>query len=142
MPQTVPLPHSASTQELEIRSVLVLEDDVNQALALKVMLETAGFMVTTVENGVDGLHEIMGFDFDAIVCDMMMPKMPGEMFYLAVSRAKPHLCKRFVFITGYGDDQKISEFIDRVQGHVLHKPLSEEELVRMVSRAAELDRAA
>jgi CheY-like chemotaxis protein len=140
MSQTEPLSQEASSQELEIRSVLVLEDDVQQALLLKAILEDEDFMVTTVEHGVDGLREIMAFDFDAIVCDMMMPKMPGDMFYLAVSRAKPHLCQRFVFITGYVDDPKINEFMERVHGHVLHKPLKPDDLVRTIKRVAELGR--
>jgi len=140
MSQTDSSPQEASSQELEIRSVLVLEDDVQQAILLKAILEGADFMVTTVENGVDGLREVMAFDFDVIVCDMMMPKMPGDMFYLAVSRAKAHLCSRFLFITGYTDDEKINEFIQRVHGHVLHKPLRPDDLVRMVKRVAELPR--
>lgn len=133
-------PQGGSTQELDIRSVLVLEDDMGQALLLKAVLEEEGFMVTTVENGVDGLREVMAFDFDAIVCDMMMPKMPGDMFYLAVSRTKAHLCGRFVFITGHVGDQKVTEFIERVHGHVLYKPLRPDDLVRTVKRVAELGR--
>lgn len=140
MSQTESSPQEASTQELEIRSVLVLEDDVNQAILMKAILEGADFMVTTVENGVDGLREVMVFDFDAILCDMMMPKMPGDMFYLAVSRAKPHLCSRFVFVTGHAGDPKVTEFIERVHGHVLHKPVRPDDLVRTVKRVAEIPR--
>ena len=126
----------ASSTELEIRSILLLEDDVELALALKSQLEARDFMVTTVENGVDGLREILALDFDAIVCDLMMPKMSGDIFYAAVSRAKPQLCKRFVFITGQGEDPKLAEFIQKVHGLVLHKPFTEEELVQMIEKAA------
>jgi len=122
--------------ELQIRSVLLLEDDVELALTLKALLEERDFMVTTVENGVDGLKEIMAFDFDAIVCDMMMPKMPGDMFFLAVSRAKPQLCKRFVFITGHGDDSKVTEFMEKINGLVLRKPVQSDDLVKMINVAA------
>jgi hypothetical protein len=44
------------------------------------------------------------------------------MFYLAVERTKPHLCKRFIFMTGHRGDPKIDEFIRRVKGLMLWKP--------------------
>ncbi len=113
--------------------MLLLEDDAELAMHLKSQLEAGGFLVTTVNNGAEGLREVIAFDFDAIVCDMMMPKMPGDIFYVAVSRAKPQLCQRFVFITGYGSDERVAEFIERVRGVVLHKPISGEELVRTIN---------
>jgi CheY-like chemotaxis protein len=139
MPAIHPSPktENETTQELEIRSVLVLEDDVEQALLLRTVLEGSDYVVTTVENGVDGLREILAFDFDVILCDMMMPTMPGEMFYLAVSRAKPHLCKRFVFITGHAGESKVAAFLERVKGLVLHKPVRNEDLLQMINRAVE-----
>lgn len=121
-------------QQLEIRSVLLVEDDIELALNLKRLLEERDFMVTTVSNGAEGLREVMAFDFDAIVCDMMMPKMPGDMFFVAVSRAKPHMTRRFVFITGHGGDARVAEFIEKVRGVVLNKPVSGDELVRTINR--------
>lgn len=142
MPSEEPSVLQERPTELEIRSVLLLEDDVELALALKALLEARDFMVTTVTNGVDGLKEILALDFDAIVCDMMMPKMSGDIFYAAVGRAKPHLCKRFIFITGYGSDTKVTDFIQKVHGLVLHKPVASDDLVKMINRvtsAAKLD---
>ena len=127
---------TSTPKELEIRSVLLLEDDPDLAAASKGLLEERDFMVTSVNNGVDGLREILALDFDAIVCDMMMPRMPGDIFYAAVSRAKPHLCHRFVFITGHGGDPKIASFIERVRGLVLYKPVGADDLVKMILKAS------
>lgn len=130
----------ASPAKLDIHNVLLLEDDVELAAILKALLDARGFIVSTVTNGVDGLREVMAMDFDAIICDMMMPKMPGDMFYLAVSRAKPHLCERFIFVTGHSDNPKIDHFVKSVGGVVLHKPISTDELVatmrEVMNRAA------
>lgn len=112
----------------------MLEDDVELALTLKALLEGRDFMVTTVQNGADGLREILALDFDAIVCDMMMPKMPGDVFYAAVGRAKPQLCSRFIFITGHGGDPKVAAFIEKVRGLVLYKPVASDDLVRAIDR--------
>ena len=80
------------------------------------------FQVTCVPSGVEGLRQIMARDFDVILCDMVMPHVPGDMFYLAVERTKPALCKRFVFMTGYRADPKIDSFLRKTGGYVLWKP--------------------
>ncbi|HWB60974.1 MAG TPA: response regulator [Chthoniobacteraceae bacterium] len=121
------------SMNLDIKSILLLDDDIDLADTLKLLLESRNFVVTTVKNGVEGLHEVMALDFDIIMCDMMMPAMPGDMFYLAVQRTKPHLCKRFIFITGHSGNAKVDEFLKTVDAMVLSKPVNTEELVRAIS---------
>lgn len=136
MPSVDPFPIPEETRELEIRSVLLLEDNPLQVIVIRTLIEDSGFIVTAVENGVDGLREVMALDFDVIICDLMMPRMPGDMFYLAVSRAKPHLCRRFVFMTGYAHEPKVADFLAKVNGTVLHKPVSGTKLMETVRAVA------
>src|SRR5471032_2098584 len=93
-PQDAP---SQTETSHDIKSILLLDDDIDLAFTLKHLLETHNFVVTTVGNGVEGVREIMRFDFDIVMCYMMIPQMPGDMFYYAVQRTKPDLCKRFIF---------------------------------------------
>lgn len=125
---------SEPSTNLNIKSILLLDDDIDLADTLKSLLESHNFVVTTVGNGVDGVREIMRFDFDIIMCDMMMPHMPGDMFYFAVERTKPHLCPRFIFITGYPDKPEVMHFLSGLpEGVVLHKPVTDEDLIRTIS---------
>jgi CheY-like chemotaxis protein len=118
----------------DIKSILLLDDDIDLADTLKALLESHNFVVTTVGNGVEGLHEVMRFDFDLIMCDMMMPKMPGDMFYFAVERSKPQLCPRFIFITGYPDKPEVINFLRGLpDAVVLTKPVPNDELIRTIS---------
>ena len=103
-------------------TVLVLEDNAAFAEVLKETLEGQDYSVTVVPSGVEGVQKILHSDFDAIVCDMVMPNFPGDMFYRAVQNSRPHLCKRFVFISGYQDNPKVTKFIEEVRGVVLWKP--------------------
>jgi CheY-like chemotaxis protein len=121
---------SDETSELEIKSILLLDDDSELADTLKLLLESRNFVVTTVGNGVEGLREILAMDFDVIICDMLMPAMPGDMFYLAVHRAKPHLCSRFIFVTGHSGNPRVDDFLKKTDGLVLFKPVLTEDLVR------------
>jgi DNA-binding response OmpR family regulator len=126
----------------EVRRVLLLEDDRELAQLLKELLEGGPFQVETVANGSEGLKSILARDYDVIVCDMVMPGFPGEMFYLAVERTKPHLCRRFVFTTGHRADPGIDAFIRRIKGLMLWKPFQPHELfdaIKVVLRRTATD---
>lgn len=107
---------------LKTKNILILEDDVALALILKEALESQRYAVTVVPSGTEGLKQIMAGDFSVILCDMVMPNFPGDMFYLAVERIRPHLCSRFIFMTGHQGDRKIEQFIRRIRGLMLWKP--------------------
>ena len=124
---------SAGSSDLDIKSILVIDDDIELADTLKALLENHNFVVTTATNGVEGLREIMDMDFDVIICDMVMPSLPGDMFYLAVKKTKPHLCNRFLFITGHSDNPRVDAFLKQTNGLVLIKPVLTEELVPMIT---------
>jgi CheY-like chemotaxis protein len=117
------------------KRVLLLEDDADLAGHLKELLESARYLVTVVSNGAEGLQQLLAQDFDVIVCDMIMPNFPGDMFYLAVQRSRPHLCSRFVFTSGHRADPKVDLFIRSVRGLVLWKPFQPHELLEALQTA-------
>ena len=102
--------------------ILILEDDAAFAAGLKTTLETASYRVTVVPTGAEGVQQILASDFDAIVCDMVMPNFPGDMFYRAVQQSRPHLCRRFIFITGHQGNPGVVEFIKQTGCVGLWKP--------------------
>ncbi len=114
------------------KTVLILEDDVSLSLVLKEYLESFSLGVTVVSSGVEGVQKVLAKDFDAIVCDMVMPNFPGDMFYRAVERARPHLAKRFIFMTGHQGDPKIDAFIRSVRGLILWKPFQFPDLLEAI----------
>jgi DNA-binding response OmpR family regulator len=133
MPQPAAYSGLNENSELEIKSILLLDDDYELADTLKLLLESRNFMVTTVSDGAEGLREILAIDFDVIICDMMMPTIPGDMFYLAVKKLKPVLVERFLFITAHAGHPKVESFLESIDALVIHKPVLIEELVSMIS---------
>ena len=104
------------------RKVLLLEDRDDFRDVLRDYLVTRSYQVVAVNSGIEGLREIMNGFFDAILCDMLMPRMGGEMFYWAVTRVKPATRGRFIFFTGHKNNPAIDFFFRRVNARVLFKP--------------------
>ncbi|TQS40575.1 response regulator transcription factor [Cryptosporangium phraense] len=57
--------------------VLVVEDEVRLAGALKRGLQTEGFVVDVAHDGVDGLERTRQNEYDAVILDVMLPKLSG-----------------------------------------------------------------
>ena len=57
--------------------ILIAEDEVSIAKALKVMLEKNKYSVDMVHNGNDAVEYITGTSYDTIVLDIMMPGLDG-----------------------------------------------------------------
>ena len=67
--------------------ILVAEDEVTIAKALKVMLEKNKYSVDLVHNGLDALDYLTSTPYDALVLDIMMPGMDG-LSVLSAARAQ------------------------------------------------------
>jgi len=106
------------------QTVLLLEDRDDFREVLRDHLVSRFFEVTSVPSGVEGLREIMKGPFDLIICDMMMPKVGGEMFYWAVTRLRPAAGQRFIFFTGHKNNPRLEFFFKRVKATVLYKPFN------------------
>lgn len=57
--------------------VLVVEDEARMALALQRGLRAEGFAVDVAGDGESGLHRAREGDYDAVVLDIMLPKISG-----------------------------------------------------------------
>lgn len=124
---------SSEATQTDSKKILLLEDDPTFKEIIKDFLTDSGFTVVAVQNGVEGVHEVMANDFQVILTDMMMPTLPGDMFYRAVERMRPHLCERFVFMTGHRGNGKVNEFITNVNGTILTKPFHVDDLLEMIA---------
>jgi CheY-like chemotaxis protein len=72
------------------KKILILDDEPDILTALKNKLERAGYQVTAVGNGFDGLSAARRDRFDLVVSDVVMPMMDGFQFF-----------KEFKKIAGY-----------------------------------------
>jgi len=57
--------------------ILVIEDEADLLASLAKALREEGYAVDTAADGEDGLYKAESWDYDAIVLDVMLPKMDG-----------------------------------------------------------------
>ena len=57
--------------------ILIVEDEPDLLRSLALVLREEGYAVDAANNGEDGLFNVETYDYDAIVLDVMLPKMDG-----------------------------------------------------------------
>ena len=82
------------------RHVLIVDDDIQFAWSLKESLESDGYEATIVPDGALALKFVLQHHLDAVVCDLQMSGVEGDLFYATVGRTNPSLARRFIFIIG------------------------------------------
>jgi CheY-like chemotaxis protein len=111
-----------------------VEDDLELVRIYENLLGGFQYEVRTATDGTIALRSILAGDVDAILCDLKMPELDGDLFYGAVERAKPYLCNRFIFISGAVDDPKYRAFLSQTKSPVLRKPLHPATLLQELRR--------
>src|ERR1051325_227545 len=107
---------------LELRAVLVVDDDKQLASALQWILADENFLVDTAFDGEDAVLKVKAHEYDAVICDLKMPRLRGDQFYLQAKEIRPSLSDRFIFITGFAADPKIALFLTKHDVKYLVKP--------------------
>jgi PAS domain S-box-containing protein len=114
-------------------SVLLVEDGPTNRKLFKVILEEAGAVVTTAENGQIGVHLASNHRFDVVLLDMQMPVMDG---YTAASKLRELGLKiPIIALTAHamkGDDAKC---LAAGCSSFLTKPVTPERLLNTISDA-------
>jgi two-component system NtrC family sensor kinase len=117
---------------LDLRSLLLVDDDKQLASALQWILADENFLVDVAYDGDEAMEKVATAAYDAVVCDLMMPRLRGDEFYLRAREIQPELAERFIFITGFAADPRIHEFLTQHDVKYLVKPFAVEGLIHCV----------
>ena len=126
------LERSKSPHSLALKAILLVDDDKQLASTLQWILADEDFLVDVAHDGEEAALKVKAHEYDAVVCDMMMPRLRGDEFYLQARQMRPSLSKRFIFITGYPSDQSINEFLSGHDVDYLVKPFPVQRLIKRV----------
>ena len=108
--------------------ILIIDDDAMVLSALRRRLSRR-YDVVTVLGGVEALALLAAdANFDAIICDLMMPRVDGKSLYDSLAKEDEGLAERIVFMSGGAFTPRLRRFAASVSNPVLQKPLGREEL--------------
>ena len=116
------------------KAVLLVDDDRQLAEALHAALASEDFLVDVAHDGAEAFLKVKAHEYDAVVCDMMMPKLRGDEFYREAVKLHPELGGRFLFMTGYVNDGQVRQFLTEVAARYLPKPFATQELIDAVRK--------
>ena len=113
-------------------SILLVEDAEPLRKLEQTILEAGGFRVLPAGSGEEALEVAarFGSTFDLLVTDVVMPGMNGRTLAEQLSPRQPGM--KVLFISGYTDSFIAGHTVLDPEMHLLHKPFTEEVLIRKV----------
>src|SRR5262245_23497897 len=110
--------------------VMVIDDDADIREMIKVLLEVDGYRVVTAIDGVDAIEKLrVGQQPVLILVDLMMPRMDGEQFIVALRRGG-WTTVPVIVMSGHNVSGSRS---DKFRGHpCLTKPVEIDDLMAIV----------
>jgi DNA-binding NtrC family response regulator len=113
--------------------ILLIEDDLRDAVSLEKMLTSEGYAVTVVHRGDEGLAQAQAGGFDAVITDLRLPGLDGLEVVRALHAAKPRL--PIVLMTAFGTTDTVIEATKRGAFEYLIKPFEMEDLLAVTAKA-------
>ena len=146
LPLTKGAVHAASeapdwySAEMPLRRVLVVDDNVDAATSLGMMLEAKGHTVETVHDGKEALRAVKRFSPDVVLLDIELPEMSGYEVASRIRSMDGGTEMVLIALTGRGQRDDKEKAKDAGFDEHLTKPVDAALLATLIS-AGSLDRA-
>ncbi len=103
---------------LNLKAILVVDDDQQLASALQWILADENFLVDVAFDGRAALLKVKAHEYDAVICDLKMPRLRGDEFYL----------------NGFATDARIALFLTKHDVKYLVKPFAIQGLINCLKQ--------
>jgi len=118
-------------------SILLVEDDKINRLAVQSLLRKAGYRVDSVENGKEALAQLPEQHYSLILMDIQMPVMDGVSAIKAIRAGKSgnqHTGIPIVALTAFASEEDKKTFIQAGADDYLPKPMDIDRLSSTINR--------
>jgi two-component system response regulator PilR (NtrC family) len=113
--------------------ILVIDDEPDIRDLMDMLLSSAGYEVSTAEDGAVAVERTERDAFDLAVTDLRMPGMSGIDTLVALKRIDPDL--PVIVVSGYLSDESAQRACAEGAAHVLCKPIDVDALLHIVGVA-------
>ena len=117
-------------------SALIIDDNWFNRDIFRIALESAGYLVTQFDNGVDGMNILKDQTFSLLVLDLQMPIVDGRTVLHSVRTQDLHDKMHVVVVTA--NAHMATQDVDRMADYVMYKPINVTEFSEFVRRLKDL----
>ncbi len=115
--------------------ILIIDDERSIRNTVKEVLEFEKFEVETAEDGEQGLELFKSKPFDAILCDIKLPRMDGYEIFQKIHELNPDI--PIIMISGHGNIETAVDLIKNGAYDYLEKPIDLNRLLIAVKNASD-----
>jgi len=119
-------------------SILIVDDEQSILDTLRILLKNEGFEVVTAQGGKAGLEQIAASAPDIVLTDIKMPGVTGIEILAAVKAQDPET--PVILMTAQASLQSAIQAVNEGAFHYVQKPFSNDEIIALCRRAAEVRR--
>jgi len=116
-----------------MKKILYVEDNADTAMAVKIILEGAGYDVTTARDGKEGIKISLSGGFDLILLDVMLPDMSGWDIF---NNIKGKIKSKYAFLSAIPISSERMDELKKegVEDYIL-KPFVKADLIVRINKA-------
>lgn len=118
--------------------ILIVDDEPDIALILKLQLEDAGFATVRARDGIDALECLARDEFELILLDIKMPRMDGMQVLNKIMERSDN--DAVIMMTAHGSEDIAVDAMKKGAIDYIAKPFSTEEIVKKVEHAIRFNR--
>ncbi len=123
-----------------MKSILVVDDEPHVSRVVKLRLEEVGYHVELASNGEEALEKLREESFDALITDVVMPRMTGRELCQRISKELPDL-DLLIFVITSSSEIEHRDWINEVpRAELIEKPVSTTRLIARLQKRLEGER--
>jgi HAMP domain-containing protein/signal transduction histidine kinase/ActR/RegA family two-component response regulator len=119
--------------ELSGKTVLIVDDDMRNIFATRVLLESYGMTVLEADNGIDAIALVEGHpELALVLMDIMMPEMDGYETIERLRTSAQHRALPVIAVTAKAFKEDREQCIEAGACDYIVKPINENELIDII----------
>ena len=126
--------------ELKGKKALIIDDNHTSIDVLTELISTAGFNVTAVTSGKDGIKELEQAEtrFDLVIIDWAMPEMNGIQTAREIKQRFHDNCPKLIAVTAHNHENVMHQCLNTGFAGFITKPIVPGEMVNAIRKAFNL----
>ena len=120
---------------MTIKTILIIEDDRFIGEMYTRSLKKAGFDVTWVVNGRDGINAARAGQFDLILLDIMLPETQGTEVLATIRADNPPTSSKVIVLTNFDQDEKSRAAMQAdADGYLIKADITPRKLIQLIGQ--------